>query len=67
MLRWAAELAGANDQLRAQTGVVALNALLSSELLDRADVDLVAAVLDPFQPESMRAGAYDGSQEVPDV
>lgn len=44
MLRWATELAIDSDPDRARAGLVVLDALLDSPLLDTDDIELVATV-----------------------
>ena len=51
MLRWASERAASSDPTQARTGVAALAALSTSELLQGADQDLVDAVIDSIIEE----------------
>ena len=44
LLRWAVELAVSDDPNKARAGVIVLDSLLDSPLLDEEDVELVATV-----------------------
>lgn len=62
LLRWAVELATERAQDKRKAGITAINALSDSELLQREDRELVAAVTRSLLPDSIQA--YDETGDV---